>query len=326
MRLPASPATARVLALLCAGLAIAPPAAAGDGPPLVNAGPPVVPAEVERGGVSVRIHPNQIGIDRSRRFDEQGRTQQLNNRMSMYFQVAITSERTVLAYRDLGVDRLRDGWDRELTLPDESNRGRNGWTTIQPNRHRGQNDAATQFSFGFNTEAPGADVRVLSEVGGRIGLRVAEGELRAIRLAPLGDYLGKRLRVRDMGDVRLMVGRNNERGEAGVQLSLPAERMPQIREVRFFSAEGRGLPGGDSSWQRRQGGTETRVYRAAPPDTATMEIRVYPGVEELNLPWTVRDVPLPAPADAGPAEELALDTQPLGGGPQIPGLDVEVEE
>ena len=328
IRLPVPAACAA--ALLAAGLTLvhAPrPAHAADGPSPANAGPPMVPAEVTAGDVTLRLYPNQISIDRSRRFDDQGKTTQRNNRLSMYFQCAVTTERTVLAYRDGGVDRLRDGWDREVALPAPNDRGRgNNWVTLQPNRHRGRNDGATQFSFGFNTDTPAEDVQVLSEVGGRIELKVADGDLRAIRLAPLGDYLGKRLRIRDMDDLQIVVERTDERGEQGVRLSLPAEWMPQIRAVRFLSAEGRVLPGGDSSRQRRQGAIESRTYRNAPADDATMEIQVFPGVEVIEVPWTVRDVPLPASEEDGAVGELALDTEALGGGPQIPALEVEIED
>ena len=305
---------------------LAAPAYADNDPLPGPGGAAVVAAEVEQDGVSLRLYPNQIGIDRSRSFNDKGNTQQSRNRMSMYFQAVVTSERKVLAYRDRGVDRLRDGWDRELTLPDPSRRAKAGWTLVQANRRGGGDDAKVQFSFGFNTEAPGKDVRVLSEVGGQIELLVSEGELRAIRLTPLGDFLGKRLRVRDMNDLRLRVRRADDGGKRGVQLSMPTDRMPQIREVRFFAADGQALPGGDSSGQRRQGNLETRTYRGTPPDTATMEIQVYPGVKTMEMSWTVRDVPLPASEDAGPVEELALDTQPLGGGPKLPGLEVEIDQ
>ena len=290
--------------------------AAGSDPPAVGI------AEVQQDEVTLRVYPTRISADRTRSFDRRGHTNGRSNRLSVNLQADITTGRTVLASRNGRVEQVRDEKGQALPLPKGNTRYGTGWSRVRTPRRGGDEQPDANVSFNASLGVPEPHVRMLAEVSGRIELLVTDADLRVVRLAPLSEFLGKRLRIRDMEDAAMMVERVGENGAAALQIAMSDDRMLQVKDVRFFSAEGRRLPGGEASRERSYDDVKTRAYRDAPPDTATVEIEVYPSAERVDIPWTLRNLPLPAVADD--VADVTVETRPLAPSSR-PTLEVEVE-
>ncbi|MEO1237095.1 MAG: hypothetical protein AAFX76_09935 [Planctomycetota bacterium] len=268
--------------------------------------------------IALRVVPTHLTINRSISFDENGEPTNQTDQLNARLRCTYDGEPPLLAYRDLTWESAVTSAGETLDIPANARRGH-----TQPIRRDRRQTGPPSFDLHLNLPAPQRPARHLEELRGTVTLRVAEGDERVIRLAPLSDYLGKRFRVVDMGDATMSLrGVPGAGGRTGqIELTHPSDLQPLIQEVAFTTAMG-----GELSAQRRGASTRnnatTQRFAIEPPDGAALVIKLYRGAREIDVPVVVRDVPLPDVEPAAPRFDLAIATQPLDAPfPIAPGPD-----
>ena len=242
--------------------------------------------------------------------------------MSIYFTGTVESEAAISGYRNAAITRVVGPRGQDLPLPE---RGQRDATAVS--RFNGGPGQPSQVSFRLEMPEPADDPGRLAEVHGEVTVLVPEGERRVIRLHPLGDFLGRSLRVTDLDDTRLMLRRSVDRGPDQVELRHPASLGTRVSEVQILGADG-AVQTLRQRGTRRQGTVQSVYYQSKAPADGTGLIFVYPDEREVTVHWVVRDVPLPRAEGGRPATELAVATEPVDvtlEALNVDGMDFEVE-
>lgn len=257
--------------------------------------------------INLHLVPNQVSINRSISFDDNGEQRSGNHNLSVGFRCEYATDDQPLSYSDIKLTSVVTSAGESLDINSDRHRQRAN-QTIQPDRrHNGK----PFFNLYLNLPAPRQAAESLREIRGTIKMQLSDGPERAIRLSPISKYLGKRFKITDMDDtpMSLRLQQRNENEPPQLEFIHPRSAQPLIRDISFVDARGQKLE------VRRRGthgsNDEMRQQFDQPDDKSTMIIRLFRQTREIEVPFVVRDVPLPVPEPGEPQFDFALETEPV---------------
>jgi len=250
---------------------------------------------------AVQFWPNSISFRSYLHFDEQGEVRSQQHSLDLNVQVSCPQDLGVMGYRVAGIDKAVTSAGEALEAKQPNHFG----DRFQRMRHHG--NGPMRFNIGVNLPLPTKRALRLKEVSGRVRFSVADGPRRKAVLDPVKKYVNKRIHINDFDGSRLRVERE---GDGQVKVTMNNNLMSLFEEAKFHDADGRSLD--TRGWgSGSRGDTQYRSYRVSLPEDGRVVLYYYTNKREVELPFVVKDVPLPKPPDAEPATHLSIDAEPV---------------
>ncbi len=278
---------------------LAGPAAAGELDPV---------EPLEASTVKLTLVPSNVNLNRSISFDDAGEPQHRNNQMSIGLRCFYDTLATPLSYGDLEITSAMTSAGEELEI--DPNQQRRNAQNIHANRQR---QGKPYFDLYLNLPAPTRPAEFLRELRGQLKMDLSRGPERVLRFSPVSEYLGKRFRVTDMNDSPMSMRwiEASDGQPAMVEWTYALSLEPLVQEIKFYRRNGvelevnrRGSGGDNTSRSQR--------FEVGAGDDVVMVVRLFREAHTVEVPFVVRDVPLPIAQPGGPRFDLAIATEPLG--------------
>ncbi|MEO0514139.1 MAG: hypothetical protein AAF086_02440 [Planctomycetota bacterium] len=265
--------------------------------------------------VKLILVPSNVNLNRSISFDDAGEPQHRNNQLSIGLRCFYETQATPLSCRDLEITSAITSAGEELEI--DPNQQRRNAQNIHANRQR---HGKPYFDLYPNLPAPTRPAAFIRELRGQIKIDLSRGPERVLRLSPVSEYVGKRFRVTDMNDspmsMRWIQAQDNQPGM--VEWTYARSLEPLVQDIKFYrrngvelEVNGRGSGGDNTSRSQR--------FEVGAADEVVMVVRLFREAQTVEVPFVVRDLPLPVAQPGGPRFDLAIATEPVGeGGPPVP--------
>ena len=309
--------SAPILLLSLAGFSLSLPAAVpslaagNEGGAELSELPPVKPAEVEQAApqasdIRLEFRPNQVSLNRSISFDENGEPRHRQENLSVNLMCRYVSEHKPLGYTNVVFESAETSSGEMLDVNELNQQNQR-----RQFHHHGDN--GSEFQLYFSLPSPKRFANSIKELRGTMTLELSEGEARGIRLEPIEKFLDRRFRIADMDGLVFSLkkaGDDNPHRAGRLEFIHPRHAQPLIQEVRFYSQQGMPLDA------NRQGSSssnsEVRQYYEMPQgENNVMVIELFRSTQTVEVPFVIRDIPLPVPEAADAPIDLAVETVPL---------------
>ena len=307
---------------------------ANDAPPAGDAKPvdPKKAALTRVPSPRIDVRPNSLQINSYVSFNEQGVQQSSQTSCNLGLMVSCDPHLNPVSYKNLQLTRIVTDTGAELAIPDNSNQAA-AQLSVQPG------DRA-RFGMNFVLPTPPPNAKSFAEITGKMTLQCAVGPIKQAALPVLKESAGKRIRIEGLaGELALTISRNDEpAGRPGrvmtrVGIELPNAAAPLLAGARFTDAAGNDINAQDSGTSSN-GTSMTRYYYLQASDTTKIILSFHHKLEEVETPFTIRDIGLPqappakggeltvkavtpvqaaaeaAKADAGPAPGGGVEAKP----------------
>ncbi|MBB6431661.1 hypothetical protein [Algisphaera agarilytica] len=281
---------------------------------------PFADALAEDPGIELNLVPSNFNLNRSISFDDQGEPRHRNNQLSINFRCFYETDTKPLSYRDIEITSVITSAGEELEV--DPNRQNRHQQQIHANRQR---NGKPYFDIYVNLPAPSRHADEITELRGKLKMELSQGPERVLRFSPLSDYVDKKFRVTDMDDspmsISLIEAHNNQ--PAMIEWRYARSIEPLIQEIKFYRRNGvefeANRHGGNSDNTSR-----SQRFSVGPADDVIMVVRLFRQTRTVEVPFVVRDMPLPVAEPRGPRFDLAIATEPLGGAVGLEPVDGEV--
>lgn len=271
--------------------------------------------------LQVEVRPTSLQMSSYIHFDEDGEVRNESHNFSLTMSVSYSPTITLTGYSGVEFTRIVTDTGEELEPPEP--RSMNGNI---PHNQRGH----PRFSISTQFPMPPARAKALAEVSGRMTLHLAAGQTKQATLSPIQELEGKRVRIEGLSREVVVTVRREEENKR-VRVEYPSSAAPLISEVELTDAAGNAIATRGAG-RGSNGNTAYLLIHAALPDGGRVILSFHQKVEEVEVSFTMHDVPLPRPEPRG--EEVVLRAVPPGeveapaadpGEPDVEGLKVIVE-
>lgn len=274
-------------------------------------------AEAAPTGPEVGVRVQSVGYSESIQFDEAGNQQHRHRNLNLQLRIRVGDHEDLVSYAGLEVASVLTSSGERLTLP-----GQHHWQRRHPiMQHAHRAGGRQEFHAGVQLGVPTVAADEIAELRGVVKLVVAKGEVKQAVLRPISLYDNRPVRVVGLDGVSVKVQRMAGQGMVRVEFPMGG---PPLERVTLLDADGHAI----STAQPRGSGTSNdrahQDYAAALPDDGGVLLRWRSGIEELEVPFVVTDVPLPGLR--GNDMELSVIARPLEELDPLAGLELlEVE-
>jgi hypothetical protein len=269
------------------------------------------------------VRPNSLQINSYVSFNEQG--QQASSQTNCNLTLMITCDGNLhpVGYKNLKITRIVTDAGGELT-PQDLNGQNASQISVQPGQR-------ASFPINLNLPSPPATAKAFATITGKMTLQCAVGAVKQANLPALKEIVGKRIRIEGLAaDLWLTFTRNDENmggpraanKMARLGLEMPLASFALLANARFTDVAGNEIAA-QNSGASNNGTTMTQYYYLKTTDTMKTTLSFYHRLEELETPFTVRDIalPQPPPAKGGdmvikalPPEQAAAEALKIAGG------------
>ncbi len=247
---------------------------------------PELPAQPQLPPLELRV--SNIQLNAYANFDEQGKLQNQNQNCYLGIRVRLPDDRPMLGIREVNAARMDTDLGQSVLSPQSRvNLGRN--YNFRQNQNEWQH-------VSIPMQLPDAKARQLREVSGTITVQLGQLPVRVALLPAIKELDGRRARIEGLGgNPSVRVGAAlTQRGNnvpPRVDLHLSQSDAILIEQIQFrrngsnLSGTFEGTNGGNNSIQL--------MFRCPGADEQTqVEISFYDRIEEVEIPFVLRDVPL----------------------------------
>lgn len=270
---------------------VVPEAAEAPKLPELPAKPPLAPLELRVSNIQLNAYAN---------FDEQGKLQNQNQNCYLGIRVRLPDDRPMLGIREVNAARMDTDLGQSVLSPQSRvNMGRS--YNFRQNQNEWQHMSIPML-------LPDAKARRLREVSGTVTVQIGRLPVRVALLPTIKELDGRRARIEGLGGNPIVrVGASlTQRGNnvpPRIDLHLSQSDAVLIEQIQFrrngsnLSGSFEGTNGSNNSIQL--------MFRCPGADEQTqVEIGFYDSIEEVEMPFVLRDVPL---IRWGPEKEEADD-------------------
>lgn len=275
----------------------------GERPEAKPADPAAAPAAPK-----IRVVPQNVSLNCNIGFDENGKQQHQSQNLSLSLMFITEGGSSVTVGRNLTIDKLVTDRGEDLK-PDPNSMQREFQMGRDVFMNRGMNDGMPQnrFGFGMSLPLPTRAATKIVELTGSMELEFTSGAIKQVVFEPFKDFEGKRVRIADLPDSNIMITRPDP---AQLRVELANKLWSRLSKARFLDEQGRelnvngwGSGGGD-------GRSINRTFRLTMPDNGKVVIDFFPQVNTVRVPFTVKNIPLPAVNGAEPVDMVVEAREP----------------
>ena len=278
-----------------------------------NAGDAVEPIEIQ-------VVPNNVSMNASLHFDEQGLVRSENHNLSINCYGFLPEGKQVLGYRIVEFEAAVTSAGEKL-LPQHHHGDQ--WQQIHEHHRR---QTPPRFYLNTQLSPPSLEAKTIRRLAGTVELRVAVPPVRRAVLAPIEEVEGKTAEIRGVDDCRVRAQRT---ADDALRVDYIGSGWQLLDEAKFLTAEGIELSANGWSGGGNPGsGRYHREYRMTMPDGGRLVFDLWEGVETVTARFEMTDIPLPGAA-AGDEVDFAIEAKPrdqeaaaLPGVPGLPRLEV----
>ena len=256
----------------------------------------------------VRIVPGGVILNCNIGFDEQGKQQHQSQNLSLSLTLITEGGSMVTVGRNLTIDKLVTDRGEDLR-PDANNIPREFQMGRDVFMNRGMNDGMPQnrIGFGLSLPLPARAATKIVELSGSIELEFSSGAIKQVVFEPFKDFEGKRVRIADLPDSNILITRPEP---AQLRVELANKLWSRLSKARFLDEQGRELNVNGWGGGGGDGRSINRTFRLTMPDNGKVVIDFFPQVNTVRVPFTVKNIPLPAVNGAEPVDMVVEAREP----------------
>ena len=158
------------------------------------------------------------------------------------------------------------------------------------------------MNMGLVLPPPPAAARSFAQISGVLDVQLAVGATKQALFAPMKDLDGKHTPFGDAADAASFTIHREKIGQVGrVSLEMPQKAGAMLASIRFLDESGKPLQSQDGG-AAFDGSNWRRFYMVDLADTSKVELTYYPKIEDIEVPFVIRDLPLRpgvTPANSG---------------------------
>ena len=286
----------RLLLPITALLACALGCAAVEHPAEPSADKPLDAADISK-RVTFRMQRAEYEIQTE--FDEDGVTRNTEAKLQLSLRAAWPTNVNLTGVTDIRITEavLDSG---ESVVPRSINKERLNFNRFENNGMNGNRYGYVQIQLA----SPVTSFVAIKQVTGVIVVSAA-GAPKEAELKPLSAFLGKSLALDGLGGAEITVERDKARG---ITITLPKDLEKRLAKVAFL--DGAGAPIQVNGWGSGGGGNDDfkQTYNAQVPDDGTMTVSFYGDLTQVEVPFSVSDIPMAAKAQAKEKTKVTLKT------------------
>lgn len=246
----------------------------------------------------LQVLPGSINRSSSINFDEEGFVNNEGHNLSVNLNCFYDPTLRPLSYELLGIDNVVTSSGEQLRPEVHPYR-----QVIHPQQH---NQPRPRFNIGFALPEPSMRCESIQRLSGRVRFFVGVEPIRHAVIGPLNKIEGRRVRIGNYPDARLVVRREQGR----IRIDFTGESWRKLDQVRFFGGHNREFPVG--GWSGGGDGRSfTRTYHVPLTDDGKIVVSLWSDVKEIEAPFVVTDIPMPGtPADEAEVD-LVIEARPI---------------
>jgi hypothetical protein len=254
--------------LLAIPLVLAAAAEPSAGPALPKLPPP-----------RIDVRPVTLQLNSYMQFDDAGniRTAQQNCYLNVKF--VYSDDLVVTGCRSVKLTQIVADNGAKLAPPPNMN------GPLQP-QQRGL------MQMGLALPQPPNGARAFSEISGVLTVQIAVGATKLTAFGPIKDIEGKHTPFGEGGDQVFFTLRREKIGQINrVSVEMPQRAGSMLSTIRFLDEAGKPINTQDGG-AAFDGSNWRRFYMLDLPDTAKVELQFYGKIEDVDVPFSIRDLPL----------------------------------
>jgi hypothetical protein len=279
----------------------------------LRAAPPAPPPDAPAAASPFTVRPQSFQSNCFVNFGEDGRPQNTSFNCSLGLVISHDHTVNVTSYKDIRVTQIVTDTGANLQPVDSNMMGQpffnrvNRFNNGMFNNGVAMNAGRPQFMINVQLPFPPVNAKKLAIVAGQMTVQIAVGPVRQVQFPSMKDVAGKHVRIQGLAnDVSVVIYNDRHEGRARVELPQPAAAL--MTEVRFTDAAGRNIPTNEAG-SGFNGTTYTQYYAGTIPDDAKATLSFYDHIDNKDVKFVVRDIPLPQPAPAK-EDEVVLHAEP----------------